>query len=200
MKNVDDTHAAIIDAALAVLERDGPEALSVRRVARQADLSPGTVTYYFRNRTSLVEAVLEIHHARLERILMSLIERIGHTDPPLAVGHALAEVYDLMRDHVQLTRLALITNSVGGIPDRRRGPVARAGAALAPLLALPTEDATLLVQTMSFCVARYACMPIAELRELLDLEGDQDDSVVHQRVTTHLTTLVANALPDRLQR
>ncbi|APT85406.1 TetR/AcrR family transcriptional regulator [Corynebacterium aquilae] len=50
------THAAqhIADAALTVLVRDGFDALSVRTVAKQADVAPGTVQYHMGTRDELI--------------------------------------------------------------------------------------------------------------------------------------------------
>lgn len=50
--------AAILDAALAVLARDGIGGVSMRAVAREAEVSLGLASYYFADKTALVAAAL----------------------------------------------------------------------------------------------------------------------------------------------
>lgn len=49
---------AILDAALAVLARDGIGGVSMRAVAREAEVSLGLASYYFADKTALVAAAL----------------------------------------------------------------------------------------------------------------------------------------------
>lgn len=53
-----DRETDILDAALAVLARDGVGGVSMRAVAREAQVSLGLAHYYFSDRTSLVCAAL----------------------------------------------------------------------------------------------------------------------------------------------
>lgn len=53
-----DREADILDAALAVLARDGIGGVTMRAVARQAEVSLGLANYYFTDKTSLVCAAL----------------------------------------------------------------------------------------------------------------------------------------------
>jgi AcrR family transcriptional regulator len=49
----------IVDSAITVIARDGLDALSIRRVATEADVAIGTVQYHHRTRAELVLAVLQ---------------------------------------------------------------------------------------------------------------------------------------------
>jgi AcrR family transcriptional regulator len=53
-----DVSSALVDAAEAVLVRDGPEALTVRAVATEAGVAPMGVYNRFGNKDGLVEAIL----------------------------------------------------------------------------------------------------------------------------------------------
>lgn len=53
-----DREADILDAALAVLARDGIGGVTMRAVAREAEVSLGLANYYFTDKTSLVCAAL----------------------------------------------------------------------------------------------------------------------------------------------
>src|SRR5688500_18493086 len=49
----------IVDSAIAVIARDGLDALSIRRVATEADVAIGTVQYHHRSRAELGGAVVQ---------------------------------------------------------------------------------------------------------------------------------------------
>ena len=56
----------ILEVARCVLIRDGYHAFTIRRVADEAEMSVGNLTYYFPNKNSLVEAVMEAVFKRYE--------------------------------------------------------------------------------------------------------------------------------------
>ena len=57
---------AIVDATARVLVRDGYDALSTNRVAREAGVSVGSLYQYFPGKEALVAAVMERHASRLQ--------------------------------------------------------------------------------------------------------------------------------------
>ena len=60
------TYDSIVRAALDVLNDVGlPEKLSMRKVASAAEVSPGTIQYYFGSKTDLLEACLDGYYQRL---------------------------------------------------------------------------------------------------------------------------------------
>ena len=52
-----DLRRALVDAASRVLEAEGPSALSLRAVAREAGVSPAAPYHHFKDKTELLEAV-----------------------------------------------------------------------------------------------------------------------------------------------
>ncbi|KQV56648.1 MULTISPECIES: TetR/AcrR family transcriptional regulator [unclassified Caulobacter] len=52
-----DLSRALVDAARAILEREGPSALSLRAVAREAGVSPAAPYHHFKDKAELLEAV-----------------------------------------------------------------------------------------------------------------------------------------------
>lgn len=52
-----DLRRALIDAARRLLERDGPSALSLRAVAREAGVSPAAPYHHFKDKGELLDAV-----------------------------------------------------------------------------------------------------------------------------------------------
>jgi AcrR family transcriptional regulator len=54
-----DLRRALVDAARRVLERDGPQALSLRAVAREAGVSPAAPYHHFKDKSDLLAALAE---------------------------------------------------------------------------------------------------------------------------------------------
>ena len=54
-----DLSRALVDAARRILEADGPAALSLRAVAREAGVSPAAPYHHFKDKTELLEAVAQ---------------------------------------------------------------------------------------------------------------------------------------------
>lgn len=52
-----DLSRALVDAARRILEKDGPAALSLRAVAREAGVSPAAPYHHFKDKNDLLEAV-----------------------------------------------------------------------------------------------------------------------------------------------
>ena len=52
-----DLRRALMDSADAILERDGPNALSLRAVAREAGVSPAAPYHHFKDKDELLSAI-----------------------------------------------------------------------------------------------------------------------------------------------
>lgn len=77
------SRANILNRAERVLIRDGYHAFTMRRVADECGLSVGNLTYYFPNKSSLIEAVMEEVFERYQRHYTELLARSsdGSEDP-----------------------------------------------------------------------------------------------------------------------
>lgn len=73
------TKERILEAALLLFNRDGISNVSMRRIAREAGIQIGNLTYYFPSRDSLVEALLN----RLLEELEKRIERVEERESNL---------------------------------------------------------------------------------------------------------------------
>lgn len=67
----------LVQHALAVIEREGADALTMRSLATEADCSVGLVYKVFADRRALVEAILERELAELVDLLERLMGRAG---------------------------------------------------------------------------------------------------------------------------
>ncbi|MFI1917278.1 TetR/AcrR family transcriptional regulator [Nocardia sp. NPDC020380] len=81
--------AELIDAAIRLLEADGPQALQTRRVAAAAGVSTMAVYTHFGSMTELLAAVLAEIFARFGAALGA----VAHTDDPVADFFALSVAY-----------------------------------------------------------------------------------------------------------
>lgn len=123
---------AIVDAALAILDRDGIDGVSMRRVAEELGTGPATLYWHVRNKDELLDLILE-------RV-------IGEVEPPepdpsrwkeqlREMAHAMRGVMNSHRDlaRVSLGRWPLGPNALrwlewilsvtrgAGLPDRDAG-------------------------------------------------------------------------------
>jgi AcrR family transcriptional regulator len=64
-----DLRRALIDAARRILEAEGPSALSLRAVAREAGVSPAAPYHHFKDKTELLEAVAQEGWEMLDEVI-----------------------------------------------------------------------------------------------------------------------------------
>jgi AcrR family transcriptional regulator len=65
-----DLRRALIEAAMAIVEREGPGALTLRAVAREAGVSPAAPYHHFKDKDELLDAVSRAGFHRLRRALL----------------------------------------------------------------------------------------------------------------------------------
>jgi AcrR family transcriptional regulator len=66
---------SIVEATARVLVRDGYDALSTNRVAREAGVSVGSLYQYFPGKEALVAAVMERHASRMQEDIAARMQR-----------------------------------------------------------------------------------------------------------------------------
>ena len=118
-----DLRQALLDAALVVLARQGPKALTLREVARRAGVTHAAPYRHFADKDALLAALAEQGFRRLSE-LMREAEAIAGNDPLqrlLAAGEGYGRFASLHREHFLLMFSPLIS-------DRSRYPdLAEAG-------------------------------------------------------------------------
>eukprot|EP01030_Chromulinospumella_sphaerica_P018674 gene18674-18544_t len=106
-----DLRRALVDAAIRILEREGPSALSLRAVAREAGVSPAAPYHHFKDKGELLDAVAHVGwealgvamndaKARCEADMGAILTEIGVSYVQFSQDHpALYRVmYDCSRD------------------------------------------------------------------------------------------------------
>jgi AcrR family transcriptional regulator len=83
-----DLRRALLHAAEAVLEREGPSALSLRAVAREAGVSPAAPYHHFKDKSELLNAVAVEGFTQLKDAMAAAIEGVPADEKRLAIGLA----------------------------------------------------------------------------------------------------------------
>lgn len=98
-----DLRRALVDAARRLLESEGPSALSLRAVAREAGVSPAAPYHHFKDKAELLDAVA---HEGWE-MLDAAMRHLGHDDETTRQHIATLGVayVEFARDHPALYRV-----------------------------------------------------------------------------------------------
>ncbi|MPZ53076.1 MAG: TetR family transcriptional regulator [Acidimicrobiia bacterium] len=90
----------VLEAAIEVIDQEGLDALTMRRLAEELDVDPMTVHHHAKGKDNLLDGVAEL--------LWEEIERPGRTDDPTEVLRTLAHsVRDLFHRHPEAAPLVL---------------------------------------------------------------------------------------------
>jgi AcrR family transcriptional regulator len=98
-----DLSRALVDAARRILETDGPAALSLRAVAREAGVSPAAPYHHFKDKNELLEAVAHEGWNALDAALTAAREKAADSNERMT-GLGVAYVW-FARDNPALYRV-----------------------------------------------------------------------------------------------
>lgn len=105
----------LVDAALRLLEEEGPKAFSQTRVAKEAGIQQGHLTYYFPRKADLVAAVLERFAEEGDATFRKLADKLAGSERAVVEAVAIHQVRTLIRD--QRRTRALLSLLVQGFED-----------------------------------------------------------------------------------
>ena len=111
----DSLHSRLVDAALRLLEEEGPRAFSQARVAKEAGIQQGHLTYYFPKKADLVAAVLERFAEENDATFARLAEKLADGERATVEAVAVHQVRSLIRD--QRRTRALLSLLVQGFEN-----------------------------------------------------------------------------------
>ncbi len=106
--------AALLDAALELLEEEGPEALSVRRIAAAAGVAPMGVYNHFASKAGIIEALFVEGFQRLGEAMVTLNEI---SDPEEALLEGGRRYRALALAHPMVYRLMFLRAVAGFEPS-----------------------------------------------------------------------------------
>ena len=113
----DDTRRRLLDAAAAVVRRDGPRALTLDTVAAQAGLSKGGLLYHFATKDALVEALVEDW---LDRFEAEVVKGTAERSWALAYARACAQPRSAAERATDVALLVAMTGDPRGLEAVRR--------------------------------------------------------------------------------
>lgn len=115
------TRADILEAALTLLAKDGPEAISLSAVAVLAGVNRGTAYQHFETRENLVAATLEEVSQRMFRAVFGDPELIGERDVAMVDMIATTErMANFAMENTDLCRIWML--QILGLPDPSQDP------------------------------------------------------------------------------
>jgi AcrR family transcriptional regulator len=198
------TYDAIVAAARKLLfeTEDSKIDFSLRQVAASANVSQGTLSYYFNSKEELLEACLDVYYERLEELVSELMARASSFDSPGEfIAAATRDLYRLERQDRRELRLRRITNARrwGGLdPAHSRSQLLghyldTTSGLLASLTGRPPEDMRLVIQSVTTLIQSYVTLTDGEVEKLL---GDSSDAA-RQKLEDHVVeAAVAIAVPS----
>ena len=109
------TREEILECALGAFAESGFEAMSVRRLTRELDVSHNLVHHYFDSKTALWEAALDHGLAKTLHELSSLLEdNVGGPDPVATVRVGVERAILLLARNPAVVRIVLDESARGG--------------------------------------------------------------------------------------
>ena len=196
------TYERILGVAIGILRTEGVSAMTLRAVARGAKVSVGTLTYYFSDRESLMEACLEPSYRLLERSLqeaMGELQSAPAKDVRGVIELITRHLFRRAREHRETLRLRVsLTMELGALPPRRLHDelvptLNRVQSALELALQGKVIDVRLKVHTLEIAVVRWALHTDEELVVITGAEGILDALA---RVESHLADSAGRAPTD----
>ncbi len=154
----------ILDAALVLLQQEGLEGVSIRRIADAIGVSHMSLYSYFENRAAIIKALRERGLEQMRAFCDASLGRAEDGDALEEVRQSLSRFIQLSRDHPRLYQLAWRRTSDDTSLRVDSQNMARALAHLSRLIELGIErgqcarrDPTL-AAAMAFCVVNGTLM------------------------------------------
>lgn len=190
-------HRRLLAAAKQLLEAGGPRAVTLRKVASEAKLTVGTVSYYFGNREELLEAVLDEPYRALAALQQQLVSGVdAEKDSAAYIEHCVRTTYRFALDWKGAFRLNVLTILDRGIMHPRRQRTVHlpfldfASLRFAGLTGIAPDQMRMIVQSTVFMVIRYALLHDDEVHDILALPPATSLGEAHRRIEDHLVTMV----------
>lgn len=198
-KNADskETYERIVAAALDALEETGrPDELSMRKVATRADVSIGTIQYYFTSKSELLEACLDGYYARLNEAAQALIVSANERAGRELIEHSTRSMVRWAWRERALIKLRLSTNAMRGElhPQRQEefmGMLIRHVAELLkPHVQVEESDARMSIQALTSIIVRLILLSDAEFAALTGEPATNSQEVIEQFLVRAATRLL----------
>ena len=169
---------SLLDAAAALLERAGYEAVNTNAIAEEAGAAVGTVYHYFPDKPALLAALLERYRGRLEQALMDALAPVMQESLEVLVEvgvRAFADFYVREPGYAELWLGSQLSGPLRKAGQRWGGHFARMfGRLIAQRRGLAPEDADRVALTFVHAISAVVSLAVErgiEERELLVREA-----------------------------
>lgn len=199
--DADATRRRILGSALELFSGHGVDGVSIRDIARAADVSLGMVHHYYGSKDELYGACIAAMDAELRVLQAELEDELARGGAlPDIVARGIVRGYRFACAHSVATRLLMrqVVES-GELPSARREGMqmpflARASALLGGALGRDPGELRLALQSLVSIVVRYA---IGSDRELAQFAGTSDLAAARVAVERHLMDVATSLLAPR---
>ncbi len=96
----------ILDAALTVLQQEGPEGMSIRKIAERVNVSHMSLYSYFDNQAAIIKALRERGFEQMQALCDASLRRAQSGDALTQVRESLNQFIELSHTHPRLYQLA----------------------------------------------------------------------------------------------
>jgi AcrR family transcriptional regulator len=163
----------MLDAADHILATDGFEALTIRRIATEADVPVGSIYQFFPDKAAIVDHLARAYIADFETLMASLVDdAAGDVDGDLAglVLDAFVEMYRSKPGYLAIWRGRHLSPELQQADDANNARLAEELARLlAPATGRPADDADL---ALACRIAVQVGDALLQLAFRLDPDGD----------------------------
>ncbi len=173
------TYEAIVEATLALLDEVGRvEGVSLRKVAARANVSLGTIQYYFENKDTLLEACLDGYYARMTVVVNELMADMAEREGVELLEHASRTLFRWAMRERGLLALRMSTNAQRGELHTSRQTafmgtlISQAAKAIEKHITISESEARIAIQFFASMLTRAVLFTDSEVEVLTDSTGD----------------------------
>lgn len=199
-----ETYDRILNAALQIVRETGVTKLSMRAVAAGAGVSVGTVTYYFDDRDSLLEACLENAYRWIDQALSEALGTIAGAGGDMgdAIERVARQLFRHARANRELLRLRISTTmGQGALPKSRLdGELMPALGSVVAVLAPNASESVqrslrMTAHTVEVVISRWA---VHDQAELIAITGASNAQMAEGCAEDHVARLARRVLLELL--
>jgi AcrR family transcriptional regulator len=190
-----DLSRALVEAARRILEAEGPAALSLRAVAREAGVSPAAPYHHFKDKTELLEAVAREGWEAVGQAITAA--RRSSADPGEALGAIGMAYLHFARENPALYRLMYDTSrdrtSMPEHENEEDSGLANVQGALIEAGADPTDELELQLATVASWCAVHGLAEMCNFKEFVALKEKMGgDEAFLRGILRHFGTFQAH--------
>lgn len=192
--NAEKTKARILDSASRLFASHGVGQVSIRQIAKDADVSLGMVNHYFGSKDELYHACIDAMYAELALLRDALVaEAVAGGSVRELVERAVLTGFRFARAHQSAVRLVMRAVVDRGMLDEGRQKsfqrpfLDQASTALGAMLEREPAPLRLVLQSLNFLVVRYALGQMEELTMVAGVSSREHREAL-SRVEAHLVS------------